>query len=208
MLMMKIDLHVHTKNRSSCGRSSEEEQIRAAIEAGLDAIVFTDHDRLVPRTRLQELNDTYAPFKIFGGIEVSVWDQRLLSYEHLLVLGIHDIALEQFHWTYPELHQYVRKNQGFLAVAHLFRFASETNLDLERFPPDAIEAYSNNIRQHLAERLISFAETRGLPVISNSDAHHTNMIGRYYNLLDQIPANDRELIEILQAGKFKCMYPD
>lgn len=206
--MTKIDLHVHTKERSSCGRSSEEEQIRAAIEAGLDVIVFTDHDRLIPRSHLQKLNNTYAPFKIFGGIEVSIWDQQLLSYEHLLVLGIHDVTLEHLHWTYPELHQFVKEKQGFLAVAHLFRFAPETNLDLERFPPDAIEAYSNNIRQRLAERLVSLAEERGLPVLSNSDAHHTNMIGRYYNLLDQTPANERELIEILQAGEFKCMYPD
>jgi histidinol phosphatase-like PHP family hydrolase len=205
--MTKIDLHVHTKERSSCGRSSEEEQIRAAIGAGLDAIVFTDHDRLISRSHLQELNDTYTPFKIFGGIEVSVWDQRLLSYEHLLVLGIHDVALEHLHWTYPELHQFVKENQGFLAVAHLFRFASETNLDLERFPPDAIEAHSNNIRQHLAERLESFAEEQGFPVLSNSDAHHINMIGGYYNLLAQTPADERELIEILRAEEFKCVYP-
>lgn len=205
---MKIDLHVHTKERSSCGRSPEEDQIRKAIEAGLDAIVFTDHDRLAPRERLQELNEQYAPFKIFGGIEVSIWDQQLLSYEHLLVLGIHDVALERLHWTYPDLHQFVKKNRGFLAVAHLFRFAPETNLNLEQFPPDALEAYSNNIRQQLAERLVSLADDMGFPVLSNSDAHHSNMIGRYYNLLNQIPANDRELIEILQTGEFKCVYPD
>jgi len=45
---MKIDLHVHTTERSLCADSSEQEQILTAIERGLDAIVITDHGRLVP----------------------------------------------------------------------------------------------------------------------------------------------------------------
>ena len=35
---MKVDLHVHTKERSPCGRSSAVEQIQAAVSAGLGAI--------------------------------------------------------------------------------------------------------------------------------------------------------------------------
>ena len=52
---MKIDFHVHSSERSACGGASEESQIQAAIVAGLDAIVFTDHQRLVSEYRLSFL---------------------------------------------------------------------------------------------------------------------------------------------------------
>ena len=67
----KVDLHVHTSERSPCAIASEDEQIRAAIAAGLDAIFITDHHRLVPVEQLDALNRTFAPFRIFGGIEVT-----------------------------------------------------------------------------------------------------------------------------------------
>lgn len=105
--MMKIDLHVHTSERSTCSNSSEDAQIQAAIDAGFDAIVISDHDLLVPRQYLAELNAQYAPFTIFGGIEVSVWDSELLSYEHFLVLGVHNTFLETHSWTYKV--NYTRK---------------------------------------------------------------------------------------------------
>lgn len=198
---MKIDLHVHTKDRSFCGNSTEEEQIRAAIDAGLDAIVFSDHDRLAPRARLQELNRKYAPFRIFGGIEISIGN------EHILVLGVHDCALETRRWLYPELHGFVRKYEGFIAIAHPFRFNPNVKLDLERFPPDAIEVYSNNIAKHTEARLLSLAEQLGVPILSNSDGHHTGVLGPYYNLLEHTPTDEQELIEILKTGQFTCVSP-
>ncbi len=112
---MKIDLHVHSKERSVCGRASEEEQIRAAIDAGLDAIVFTDHHRLISAERLQQLNEKYAPFRIFGGIEIT------LDGEDVLILGVQDPALESMNWSYPSLHAFVRARGGFIALAHPFR---------------------------------------------------------------------------------------
>ena len=199
---MKIDLHVHTKERSFCGNSTEEEQIRAAIDAGLDAIVFSDHDRLAPCARLQELNEKYAPFRIFGGIEISV------SNEHILVLGVHDYVLETHQWSYPELHGFVRKHGGFIAIAHPFRFHPNVRLDLERFPPDAIEAYSNNISKQTEARLLNLAEQLGVPILSNSDGHHTGALGQYYNILERTPADEQELIEILKAGQFTCISPE
>jgi histidinol phosphatase-like PHP family hydrolase len=205
--MMKIDLHVHTKERSSCGKSSEEDQVLAAIDAGLDAIVFSDHDRLAPVARVQFLNDRYAPFKIFGGIELSICDLHKLAFEHLLVLGVQDPLLEQ-KWSYPALHQFVRARGGFIAIAHPFRFNSTITCDLDSFPPDAIEAYSNNITKQSESKVLNLAHQLGVPVLSNSDAHHTGTIGRYYNLLHETPADDQELIELLKAGQYTCVSPN
>ncbi len=135
---MKIDLHVHTKERSACGQASEEDQICAAIEAGLDAIVFTDHHLLVPREQLKALNDRYAPFRVFGGIEITV------DGEDFLVLGFHHRSLEKASWTYPELHAFVRKHSGFLALAHPFRYHPDIKIELDRYLPDALEIHSAN----------------------------------------------------------------
>lgn len=54
---MKIDLHVHSSERSACGQAGEEEQIEAAMAAGLNALVFTDHGKS-PARRLSAANQT------------------------------------------------------------------------------------------------------------------------------------------------------
>ncbi len=205
--MMKIDLHVHTTERSACSNSSEDEQIRAAIDAELDAIAISDHDLLVTNQRLGELNLQYMPFKIYGGIEVSVWDVHLSTFEHFLVLGVQDSLLETNSWTYPELWEYVREQQGFLAVAHLYRFRETSRLDLRQFPPDALEVASNNISPALHRRILALANDLGIPVLSNSDAHHVNAIGRYYNELFDTPTTNIELIDMLRNGDFRPVWP-
>ncbi len=198
---MKIDLHVHSKERSACGRASEEEQIRAAIDAGLDAIVFTDHHRLISPDRLQQLNEKYAPFRIFGGIEIAA------DGEDVLILGVHDPALESALWTYPALHAFVRARGGFIALAHPFRWHSTITLDLERFAPDAIEVRSANIPPDVEGRVRDLASRLGIPVLCNSDAHSTGPLGTYFNALERPPADEQDLVALLRSGQFTCSSP-
>jgi histidinol phosphatase-like PHP family hydrolase len=200
---MKIDLHVHTRDYSACGRSTAEEQIEAAIEAGLDAIVFAEHDTLFPLARIRKFNHTYAPFRIFSGIEMSV-----IGGEHLLVLGVHDNVLEQRRWQYPDLYALVREQGGFLALNHPFRFNPVIEIDHEQFPPDAIEGFSNNITTILQHRIVRLAKMLDLPILSNSDAHHSADLGRHYNVLSRIPKDEQELLAILKAGDFHCVAPE
>lgn len=197
---MKIDLHVHSSERSVCATSREDEQIQAAISCGLDAIVLTDHGCLVPQTHLAALNQQYAPFRIFGGIEITVQEQ-----EDVLVLGIHDPALESRKWDYSELHTFVRRHSGWLAIAHPFRYRPTINIDLEHYPPDALEVCSMNVprgeRQHIRE----IAKWLGISVVCNSDAHTTQSLGVAYNCLGEIPADESGLVRLLRAGTFTCV---
>ena len=199
---IKIDLHVHTRERSACGRSSAEEQIQAAIEAGLDAIGFADHDRLFPKGLQEDLNRAYAPFKIFGGVEVTVD-----SGEHILVYGIDDGRLEKYFWSYPDLHYFVQEQQGFLALNHPFRFNPRIEVDYRNYPPDAFEAYSNNIVPHLQKRILALADELDFKVLSNSDGHHKRQIGKYYNVFEEMPENEWELVKMLKNGQFSCVAP-
>jgi predicted metal-dependent phosphoesterase TrpH len=199
---MKIDLHVHSRERSECGKAPEEEQIRAAINAGLDALVFTDHHRPVSPERLAELNGKYAPFRIFGGAEITT------DGEDFLVLGIQDSALESHEWDYASLHAFVRKHKGFIALAHPFRFHDDIKVDLERLVPDAIEIRTPNTPERQEEHIREIAMQLHIPTLCNSDSHTTERIGRYYNVLPRTPSDERALIAMLKSGQFEGYVSD
>ena len=199
---MKIDLHVHTRERSSCAHSPTEAMIRAGIEAGLDGLVLTDHDRLVPRERLAYLNAKYAPFRVFGGVEVTTRG------EHILVLGVDDERLEHVWWTYPELHAFVIERGGFLAVAHPYRFnRGRIGVDVDRFPPHGLEIHSRNTPEAVASRIRDRAAELSARLLSNSDAHHSSDIGGYYNVFDDEPEDVDALVRMLKAGAFEPVAP-
>ena len=115
---MKIDLHVHASERSGCSSASEEDQIQKAIELGLDALVFTDHGLLMPEERAKELNDKYAPFRIFRGIEIGILFRHDERDEDFLVLGVYDPLIEKRKWKYKDLYKFVDDNGGYIAIAH------------------------------------------------------------------------------------------
>lgn len=196
---MKIDLHVHTQERSACGKATEEQQVQAAIAAGLDAIAFTDHHRLAPLERLEALNQQYAPFHIYGGIEITAQG------EDFLVLGMRHPDLESPDWSYPALHRFVRQHDGYIVMAHPFRYRAKIELDIEQYIPDAIEARSPNTPADREVHIREIAALLGVPVMFNSDAHTTERLGTYYLELEDFPANEKELIACLKAEKFQCI---
>lgn len=197
---MKIDLHIHTSERSHCAVVHAEDQIRAAIAAGLDAIAITDHDRLVPAALRRQWAAKYPDLRILPGIEISLT-------EDILVVGLDDLRLEQEPWTWPQLHGYVRGREGVLIVAHPFRYNDRVHLDCVNHPPDALEAYSTNLSPRLAPRIRSEAAKLGVPVVSNSDAHDTAPLGRYFNRLDGPAGGDAEILEAIRTGRFRLYTP-
>ena len=62
---MKIDLHVHSIEYSACAHAYVDEQIETAIDRGLDALVFTNHECLVPQARIEELNSHLCAISCF-----------------------------------------------------------------------------------------------------------------------------------------------
>ncbi len=199
--MMRIDLHVHASDRSACATDNEESQIHAAIAAGLDGLAFTDHFRLVPEGRLAGLRRSYAPFRIFSGIEITA------DREDWLVLGLRDPRLESREWTYPSLWRFVRKQGGYIALAHPFRWAPGIHVDLALNPPDAIEVRSNNTPRQRENEIRALAERYGLALLTNSDAHSNSMLGGYWNDLPGAPDNDRRLLEALRQLTFAAEQP-
>ncbi len=190
---MKIDFHVHASERSACGQAGEVEQVKAAVAAGLDAIVFTDHGKLVPAMRLNQLNQQFAPFRVFGGIEISLE-------EDFLVIGLQDRELETAQWTYPELHAYTRQYGGYLILAHPYRYHPEIYVDIEQFRPDGIEIYSVNTPTSWQTRIRELSLKHQIHLFSNSDAHKTSSFGLFYNEIPGYPDSDLELVQTLMRG--------
>ena len=162
-------------------------------------MVFSDHDRLVERQHLAELNRKFAPLRIFTGIEVT------LAKEHVLVIGIHDPALESGTWEYADLHRFVRLHKGFLALAHPFRYQAIT-VDIEQFPPDAIEVFSPNTPMWAETQIRQIATSIDCDLLSDSDSHNSQMIGKYYNVVEGNPKNDTELLQSLRKRTLKYCY--
>jgi histidinol phosphatase-like PHP family hydrolase len=198
---MKIDLHTHTSERSACAQHTEAELIRVAIERGLDAIAITDHMRLVPPDHVVDLNRQYAPFRIFGGIEI--W----LETEHIVVLGVQDPLLETTHWTYPELHHFVRKRGGYLILAHP-RTAPDVGVDIESLRPDAMEVRSSGIEANIAPRIRELAARLTIPLLANSDGHRAGPLGLFFNEIDATPTTDAELMAALKRVRIVPCWPD
>jgi predicted metal-dependent phosphoesterase TrpH len=198
---MKIDLHSHTKERSGCGRMSEDELVSTAVKVGLDVVSLTDHCSLAPKESLVRLNDKFAPIRVLGGIELTV------SGEDILVFGIHDKRLETHEWSYPELHAFARERGGFLVIAHPFRYRKEIGVDIEKYRPDAIEMYSCNTPLEARDRIQAVALKLDLPSLSNSDAHGTEVLGEYYNVLDGTATDEPELLQMLRVQRVKKVFP-
>ena len=199
---MKIDLHVHTSERSSCATATETEQMQAALAAGLDIVCITDHARLMPPESLERLNLRYAPLRIFGGIEVTTTEG-----EDFLVLGVRDSALERTDWNYPKLHAFVRARGGVLVFAHPFRYHATIGLDLERYRPDAIEVYSPNTPPASEADIRLLAGRLGLFLLSDSDSHSSGRLGTYYNISPNGIGSESELITLLKSKQLTLHKP-
>jgi histidinol phosphatase-like PHP family hydrolase len=199
---MKIDLHVHSSERSGCAHSTEEEQIRTAISQGLDAIAFTDHFKFIPMERQAELNRKYAPFRIFRGIEVTLTGYQ----EDFLIFGVDDLSLEEKKWTYPDLHAFVRQNDGYMVMAHPFRYNPQVSPQILALQPDAIEVRTMNTPAAAEQGIIEVAAKHKIKMMWNSDAHVKEWLGSFFNVIDgkrRLPATDKDLPAFLRAATIR-----
>ncbi|NCC52805.1 MAG: PHP domain-containing protein [Spartobacteria bacterium] len=197
---MKIDLHVHARERSACSVSSEHDLIKTAIDAGLDGLCFTDHHTFVDEALLADLNRRYAPFRIYAGIEITTLEE-----EDILVYGVRAARLEERNWRYADLHALARERNGALVLAHPYRYRARLNIDVEALPPDAVESRSINIQPENYGRIQALCDRLGVPPVCNSDAHSVENISGRCTVFDDAPADAPALAACIRARAFHCM---
>lgn len=200
---VRLDLHVHTRERSRCGQNTAEEMIAAALRGGLDGLAFTDHSRFVPEDELRRLREKFAPFSVLQGIETGVTE----GYE-ILVYGFSDPLLESARLNYRELWALVRERAGALVIPHPFINRPEMELDLRMHPPDGLEAYSWECDRHSVagpDKTVALAASLGVPILSNSDGHAANgVMGLYFNRFARRPGSDEDLATLVRAGSLEA----
>lgn len=203
---MKIDLHVHTNRLSPDSIMSPEEAIETGIDAGLQGICFTEHDRAWEMAEIEDLSSKYN-FPVFRGVEVMVKEGG-----EILVFGLNVNFKTVI--DIQTLRNMVLSANGFMIVAHPFRGfpcdaitefdkAAETVLKRPVFDKiDAIEGYNghnltgNNIFAcQLADRL-------GLPTSGGSDAHFKNELGKCVTIFENTIHTEMEFIQELKSGRF------
>ena len=129
------NLHIHTTY--SDGTGTHADIAAAAIHAGLDVVITTDHNVLVKENSRYFQKDTKHVLMISGE---EVHDRTLQPQKnHLLIFGA-DRELSNFASDPQYLIQHVVKNKGLCFIAHPFEEAmplfNETDITWERWDMD------------------------------------------------------------------------
>lgn len=194
MSMIRFDLHVHYKRHARDEVGYEEAMVKAAINAGLDCICFTEHHQQLPPERIAELREQYPSIGIFSGVEISTGND-------VLVYGLRCQELTK-PMPYPELHALVRANKGAMVIAHPFRKGKPLQVDVEKYPPDGIEVCSRNTPPEKSRDIILLAKRLEIGLFVNSDAHRARHLGPYWNNAGEVPEDERGLAQMVREEFF------
>lgn len=222
MSPFRIDLHVHTRETSFCGRTEGRLVASLYKKAGYDGIVITDHYhegffRRLPKglswsEKIDHFLRGYRNARAEGekiglivllGIELKFTD----SPREFLIYGIDEAFLKK----YPELYKMgIEKFRRFsrelpadeeilIYQAHPFRVGL-TPVPCELV--DGIEVYNGNPRQNSNNHLaLAFARQHKLRMIAGSDFHRLPDLGRGGVLLPTPVKDNQDLIRVLKNNQ-------
>ena len=176
---MLYDFHVHTREYSDCSISSADDMCQRALESGLAGIALTEHDVYWPLYEVQQLQRRFPGLTIIRGMEYSCPEG------HFLVFLPNPENGEIPGWcSVLELIPLVHEKGGIVIWAHPFRFSSKWPRWLKHARLDGMEVASSNMHGQAEEMAKKVAAERSILTFCNSDAHHVNLIGSYYNKLE------------------------
>jgi predicted metal-dependent phosphoesterase TrpH len=178
----RADLHIHT--RASDGVSDVRTILEHAVDAGLDVIAITDHERIDAAVAARAMADEAGlPLEVIVGEEISTRSGHLVG----LFLRRRIRPWQSLRASVAQVHE-----QGGLAiVAHplvpyplcasagsIRRLLDDPDREVH---PDALEAFNpTTARMRWSRRVPAFAEDVGLAAVAASDAHRARAVGRAY----------------------------
>lgn len=202
---IKGDLHYHS-NRSGDGRSSLEEMVNAAIDAGYEYIAFTDHgedlaingssrdEMLEHREQIRALNAQQPEIEIMYGCELNIGPDGELDYDPEFRLGFdYCVASIHSHFDFSEDRQTTRiltalADPAVNAIGHLSgRYVGRrpgVELDvasvLEGLAVTGVALEINGALDRLdaTTEVARLAMAQGVDVIIDTDSHHVSDLRR------------------------------
>ena len=205
---MLIDLHAHTWPRSHDSVLNPDDLVVRAKKAGLDAIVFTEHDTLWDDKSVKALCEKHN-FLVLAGVEISTDDG------HMLVFGI-DKYVFGMHRS-DQLAGHVRKAGGALVAAHPYRRQMPWYIRNEEEYEQALQRAAQNpaygyccaleeLNGRGSDKENAFsrrlAERMGMPGTAGTDSHAIQDIGKCATYFEREIHDVRDLIREVLAGRF------
>ncbi|MBP1723640.1 MAG: hypothetical protein H6Q44_1345 [Deltaproteobacteria bacterium] len=202
---MRIDLHIHTRPRSSCSAIDPSALLEEARRAGLDGICLTEHQNRWSPAELEEFMGA-SGIRVFQGNEITTNQGDILVFGYDRdVKGVVPIQ---------ELRKEVEEVGGLMIAAHPFRGfllfgISQLQLDVGQACKRAVFQHvdgleiqnckvtdpENDMARRVSGRL-------GLLGVAGSDAHRLDEVGRCVTKFEREVRTERELIEEIRAGRF------
>lgn len=224
---MRIDFHSHVKISKKTDFMPEyfQEMMKEAREAGLTGIAMTEHfntrrykdiyDFLDKQYRY--VNDYYLidGLKLFPGIEVDVKEigHILLIGNRKDILSIRSLletnTREENFLSFDKLMDIAEHYEVLKIGAHAFRESTPLyhlkedqlkRLDALDLNGKDLYAQGQNVYR---DKLESFAEKLGLPVVGGSDTHHFLQYGSIYNELSNECDSVEQLKSSIASGQYK-----
>lgn len=213
------ELHMHTKESSSCAEIPADKIIEEYKKEGYSTIVITDHcsksklDRLGDLTWKEKIDYIFKGYDIarqYGdklgmnillGVEITLYR---FSGDYL-VYGINKEFLyeneEIYEYTIEELHKICNKNGYLLVQAHPFRDGIQL-APLEYI--DGIEVF-NGCQDEISrnDKALEYGNNTNKILTSGSDFHRLCDLAQGGIITDVEVKNIEQLVEILKSKKFE-----
>ena len=198
---MRFDLHIHTRRHSSCSSIDPAALIPAALRAGLDGIVITEHEYQWSEAEIEALR-SQSPIPVFPVL--SGFEYRTVRGD-LLVYGLQEDAYKDFTpgMTPQEASAKVTALGGVCIAAHPTREGLDFDLAIADTQLAAIEVCSVNLRNHERRLAINLSNALHIPYVAASDAHALADVGRYASEFEPPMSTMTELQNALRNGKFR-----
>jgi hypothetical protein len=169
-----------------------------AAEIGIRALVFTEHNLIWPEDEIEALQAAFPAVRLYRGIEVTS-----AKGDDYLVYGVTDHDLLASGMEDAEIISRAQRRGGAVVLAHPYRYGPDAPEVLDDHPVDGIEVLSSNIYNYAHLPAVALAHRLHIPATAASDGHHTSMLGLYAMDADALPADERELAEMVRAGEMR-----
>ncbi len=223
--MYRYDMHVHSAEGSACGRDCAADMVRAFAAAGYAGFVLTDHsccgNSAAPRDwpwerRIRVYEQAYQSAAEAGrALDFDVlfgWEHHYGHGREALTYGIDiDFLLKNPDIPGLTLAEYagrVRAAGGYVALAHPYRVRDYIDASVQPQPEavDGVEVYNDANRPEENRAALRLAESRGLGMVSGSDAHSTaERVGTAGLAFARRIRANAELVAALRAGEGKLI---
>jgi len=195
---MLIDIHVHSSRYSLCGKSSPEEMVQGAVSAGLDAIVFTEHNLLFPADEIAALQDQQDAIRILRGMEVTS-DHG----DDYLVIGIDEAIGFTARMDACTLIRRAHEQHAAVVLAHPFRYSKQAPCAVFEYPIEGVEVLSKNTFNYAHAPACALANQLQAHPTAASDAHRRDQFGLYAIETAGPIASEQDLAQTLASGKYE-----